>query len=410
MLVEITFIRHGQTTGNAAGRWQGHTNSSLTATGREQAERLAKRLADRHFDLVVSSDLDRAVQTASALGRPIFTDERWREPFFGDWENLTTPEIMAMPGDGIRALMAGEDIALGGGERLSEVLVRTRQALDAVIERLEGNGKAAVVSHGLALLTFFAGVLETKVPSPLRLLSNTSIAELTINGGRVAMPRYNDDTHLTDVVPFSFGHDPDDTEMLLIRHGQTNANLEQRWQGHSNSPLTEEGERQSSLLAESIPPVDAIYASPLDRAAATAAVIAERQGLDVTLDDRLREISFGAWEGLTTQEIQEQFPEEAARFFGGEDLPRGGSGETFDQVRERMRAVLRDINTRNPGRRIAVVSHGGASRAWATEVLGLPYAHRHRLPVMRNTGYARITFGRRGPSLVSWNLAPHLGH
>ena len=263
MPIEITFIRHGQTTGNASGRWQGHTNSSLSAAGRAQAERLGQRLANKELDLVVSSDLDRAVETASALGKPIVTDERWRECFFGEWEDRTTEEIMRLPGDGMRKLMAGEDIALGGGERLSEVLARTRQALDTVIAQLNGDGKAAVVSHGLSLLTLVAGVLQTRVPSPLRLLGNTSIAELMIHDDGVAMLRYNDDTHLGDVAPMSFGHDPNDTQLLLIRHGQTDANRERRWQGQFNSPLNEEGERQAALLAASTARIDAIYASAL---------------------------------------------------------------------------------------------------------------------------------------------------
>ena len=63
---------------------------------------------------------------------------------------------------------------------------------------------------------------------------------------------------------------------------------------------------------------------------------------------------------------------------------------------------------RHRGERVAVISHGGATRAWITDVLGLPYQHRNRLSIMGNTGYARISHGRHGPSVVSWNLTPHL--
>ena len=117
MPAEITFIRHAQTTGNAAGRWQGHTNSRLSDLGQEQVKLLAERMSGSRFDLVVASDLQRTMDTAAALGRPIESDPRWREPFFGSWEDRTTGEIMAQDPDLVAALFAGEDIAApGGGE------------------------------------------------------------------------------------------------------------------------------------------------------------------------------------------------------------------------------------------------------------------------------------------------------
>ncbi len=408
MPVDITFIRHGQTEGNAAGRWQGHTNSSLTDLGREQAARMGERLADKHFDLIIASDLDRTVQTASALDRPIETDERWREPFFGTWEDLTTTEIAADGSGGLIALMAGEDVALGGGERLSDVFLRTTAALRDVIGRVNGDGSVAIVSHGMALLTLLSALLETKRPSPLRLLGNTSIAELVVDGDRMWVPRYNDNTHLGHTALPLYGHDADDTEVLLVRHGETLSNTEGRWQGHQDGQLNEVGRRQAKLLAGIFPTLDALYASPLSRAADTANAIADPQGLDVSHDVRLKEICFGAWEGLTTGEITTRFPAESIDFFNGKDMARGGTGETFIQVRKRIKDSLTDIVARHPGQTVGVVSHGGVTRAWVTEVLGLPYEHRNRLSILSNTAYARIAFGRSGPSVVSWNLYPHL--
>jgi len=405
--VEITFIRHGQTDGNVAGRWQGHTNSSLTKVGRKQAKALGARLADHHFDLVVASDLDRTVQTAAALDREFVTDKRWREPFFGSWEDLTTAEIMNQPGDGLRSLLSGEDVALGGGERLSEVLDRARDALDDLVSKVDGEGSVAVISHGMTLLTLVSGLLETMRPWPLRLLGNTSTAKLVIDGPQVWMPRYNDDTHLGDAGPHQYRQEPDDTEVLLVRHGQTTSNVEGRWQGHQDGELNEVGRRQIALLARRFPKVNAMYSSPLARAADTAGAIASRQRLEIGLDDRLKEIAFGAWEGLTRAEIIERFPE-SAEYFRGVDVARGGTGETFAQVRRRFGASLAEIAGRHRGERVAVVSHGGASRAWITEVLGMPYSHRYRLGILGNTGYARVAFSRSGPSIVSWNLTPHL--
>ncbi len=408
MPLEITFIRHGQTTGNLAGRWQGHTNSSLTELGEQQAGALAARLADTKFDAIVASDLDRTVQTATALGRPVETDARWREPFFGSWEDRTTAEIVAADADALTALFSGEDVAMGGGETLAGVYARTSAALDDLIERFDGSGSIAVVSHGMALLTLLSGVLGTRRPSTLRLMGNTALATVIVDDGRLTMPRYNDDTHLDQTDGPLFGQTPADADIYLVRHGQTVSNVEGRWQGQQDGQLNDTGRRQAKLLGEFFPSVDVVYSSPLSRAADTAREIADAQGHEVRFDDRLQEIYFGEWEGLTTAEIMTRFPEQAGAFFNGQDLPRGGSGETWPQVRSRIRASLDEIAANHAGDRVAVVAHGGVTRAWVTEVLGLEYGDRHRLGLLGNTGWARTAFGSRGPSIVSWNLAPHL--
>ena len=408
MPVEITFIRHAQTEGNAAGKWQGHTNGALSALGREQAGRLGDRLAGKQFDVVIASDLDRTVDTAATLGRPVDTDERWREPFFGTWEDRTTEEIAGDGTGGLKALLAGEDVALGGGERLSEVFVRANEALSDALARVDGDGSIAIVTHGMVLLTLFSGLLETKRPTPLRLLGNASIANVTTNGDQLFMTRYNDDTHLGQTFLPHFGHDPSDTELLLVRHGQTASNTELRWQGHQDGQLNDTGRQQARQLGEAFPDVAALYSSPLSRAAETAGAIAAVQGLDVVYDDRLKEIHFGEWEGLTSDEILTRFPDQSADFFAGKDMARGGTGETFVQVRARVRDSLREIASRHPGETVGVISHGGVTRARVTEVLGLAYEGRNRLSILGYTGYSRVAIGRRGPSIVNWNLTPHL--
>lgn len=407
MATEITFIRHGQTTGNAAGRWQGHTNSDLTDLGREQAVRLGAKLEAVPFDLVISSDLDRTVQTAQALGRPIETDARWREPFFGEFEDLTTDEIVALDPDGADAVFAGEDIAIGGGERLSEVMERTIAAMRDVVDRV-GDGRVAVVSHGMSLLTLFSGLLDTKRPSPLRLLGNTSIATAVVDDDGFSVLRYNDDTHLGHTALPHFGSSPEDTEVLLIRHGRTESNDAGRWQGHTDGQLNAVGRRQAALLSAALPSIDVLYTSPLSRAADTARAIANGRMLKIQVEDDLKEIGFGAWEGMTRAEIATAFPTEYAAFNDGGDLARGGHGETFAGVRLRMVDALGGIVDRHPGSSVGVVSHGGATRAYVTEVLGIDYPNRNRLGLLGNTGYARMAFTGRGPTLVSWNLAPHL--
>ena len=99
------------------------------------------------------------------------------------------------------------------------------------------------------------------------------------------------------------------TTLLLARHGETDWNREGRWQGGSDTSLNERGREQARELAQQLDSVDAIYSSDLARAAETAAIIAGTLGVEVRVDPRLRERSFGDWEGLNAEEIEQRFAE-----------------------------------------------------------------------------------------------------
>ena len=149
--------------------------------------------------------------------------------------------------------------------------------------------------------------------------------------------------------------------MLLARHGETDWNRELRIQGSSDIDLNELGREQAEALADELADVevDAIYASDLSRARATAEAVAARKQLPVRLDARLRERSFGTWEGLTREDIEE-------RFAPG-DRP---DGETDEEVRARVLSAIQDISAAHPGEQVLVVSHGGALNALWHHALG----------------------------------------
>ena len=108
------------------------------------------------------------------------------------------------------------------------------------------------------------------------------------------------------------------TTLLLARHGETDWNRDHRWQGHSDPPLNETGRRQAAALAAQLTDLDAIYSSDTERAHETAGIVAERLDLPVTTDERLREVSFGDWEGLTRAEIDARFADGFTRWASGE--------------------------------------------------------------------------------------------
>jgi broad specificity phosphatase PhoE len=142
------------------------------------------------------------------------------------------------------------------------------------------------------------------------------------------------------------------TEILLVRHGETEWNRLHRWQGHADTPLNDTGRAQARQLARTLAGqrVDAVYSSDLSRASETAAVVAAELGLPVHVDPDLREIDVGGREGLTREEVEERFPDGA------------WDGETREQHAERVLRALHRIAERHPDGRVVVVGHGGTLR------------------------------------------------
>ncbi|WP_067823787.1 bifunctional RNase H/acid phosphatase [Nocardia inohanensis] len=149
------------------------------------------------------------------------------------------------------------------------------------------------------------------------------------------------------------------TRLLLLRHGQTELSVQRRYSGRGNPALTALGREQAARAAESLAAkgdIAAIVCSPLGRAKETAEAAGRALGVPVRVLEGLIETDFGAWEGLTFAEAQQQDPELHSRWLGDPSLPAPG-GESFDQVRERIEGVRRDLVALYPGANVLVVSH-----------------------------------------------------
>lgn len=151
------------------------------------------------------------------------------------------------------------------------------------------------------------------------------------------------------------------TTILLARHGETDWNLEGRFQGHADPPLNETGRAQARELAERLRgiEVDVVYSSDLRRALETAEIVAARKELRVTVDPGLREIDVGSWSGLTRAQIEE-------RFRPGEHH----DGETREEHLARILEAVERIARAHPGERVLIVSHGGSLRALRRHAIG----------------------------------------
>ncbi len=152
------------------------------------------------------------------------------------------------------------------------------------------------------------------------------------------------------------------TTIYLIRHCETESNIASVFQGHSDSPPTENGLRQLDALARRFRdiPLDGIYSSPLGRAVATARSLTKYHDLPVVTDKRLMEINGGDFEGIKWETLDQRFPEHMRRWREEPWNFKAPNGEPTREVYERMRDALTDIAKNNEGKTVAVVSHGDA--------------------------------------------------
>src|SRR5918998_1338855 len=152
------------------------------------------------------------------------------------------------------------------------------------------------------------------------------------------------------------------TRVLLVRHGQSEWNAVGRWQGQADPPLSDTGRAQARSAARALGALDAIFASDLQRATETAAIIAGELGVGpVVLDPDLRERDAGEWSGLTRAEIEERYPGylNATPSFaaGAERRPPGW--EPDESVLERALRALAAIGDAVDGGDVLAVTHGG---------------------------------------------------
>ncbi|MBU7599028.1 histidine phosphatase family protein [Streptomyces sp. P38-E01] len=192
--------------------------------------------------------------------------------------------------------------------------------------------------------------------------------------------------------------------IVLWRHGQTAWNLERRFQGTTDIPLTTEGlnqARRSARLLAGLKP-DAIISSDLIRTRATAAELVELVGLEVTHHEALRETYAGVWQGLTHQEILDQHGEQYAAWRRGEPVRRGG-GELETEVADRAAPVVQAAADKLPDDGIlVVVSHGGTIRTTIGKLIGLDPGAWEALGGLSNCCWSVL-----GDSVRGWRLLEH---
>jgi ribonuclease H / adenosylcobalamin/alpha-ribazole phosphatase len=173
----------------------------------------------------------------------------------------------------------------------------------------------------------------------------------------------------------------DPTTTILLRHGDTRLSPEHRFSGLRDLPLSASGLRQARAAAGRLAagaPIDAVVSSPLQRAAATAAIAADELGLTAVTDGDLRETDFGDWEGLTLDEIQQRWPAAATSWRQDpEQAPPGG--ESFADTADRVNRACDRLLDDHGGKTVLIVSHITPIKVLLCRALSVPLGTLYRL-------------------------------
>ena len=198
------------------------------------------------------------------------------------------------------------------------------------------------------------------------------------------------------------------TQMIIVRHGQTEWNLKLVRQGHLDSPLTDKGIAQAKALAQRLAQekFSALYSSDLGRALQTAQLIAKATGHSIITDKRLRERHLGIFQGLSGDEIRERFPEEyrCHRTMGPTYIIPGG--ESVEQQVARNIAYLNKIAEKHIGEAVVVVTHGGVLSGLFRHTFSIPFEAPRRFE-FTNAGLNVFVYEKRNWFLQTWGDVSH---
>ncbi|MBZ6174877.1 bifunctional RNase H/acid phosphatase [Streptomyces olivaceus] len=200
---------------------------------------------------------------------------------------------------------------------------------------------------------------------------------------------------------------------VLLRHGETPLTPQKRFSGSGGSDpsLSPVGREQAEKVAASLArrgTVEAIVASPLARTRETAGIVAARLGLEVAVDEGLRETDFGAWEGLTFGEVRERYPDDLDAWLASPDAEPTGGGESFAATGARIAATRDKLVAAHAGRTVLLVSHVTPIKTFLRLALGAPPESLFRMELSAASLSAVAYYADGGASVRLFNETSHL--
>ncbi|MBD2198796.1 MULTISPECIES: histidine phosphatase family protein [Calothrix] len=438
-MTKVIIVRHGQSSYNTERRIQGRTDASqLTQKGQNDATKLGQALSNIAFNAIYSSPLQRAKQTAeiihhqlvNARGKAavIQTSDKLLEIDLPLWERMLTSEVKEKYAedyktwhehpDELRMLL--ED-AQGTKEHFPVVSLyaQAKEFWQETLPHHQGETILIVGHNGInrALISTALGVPPSRYHSIQQ--SNCGITILNFAGGlgdAVQLESLNQTQHTGEILPsLRPGHEG--VRLLLVRHGETEWNRQTRFQGQIDVPLNDNGRNQAQKAGEFLKDVaiDFAVSSSMQRPKETAEIILQHHPqINLELQDGLREISHGLWEGKLEVEIEQEFPGELERWRTVPAEVQMPEGENLQQVWERSVAAWQAIvqaAAKSELKTGIVVAHDATNKTLLCHILGLPADNFWNF--RQGNGAVSVIDYPSGPDglpvLQAMNITTHLG-
>lgn len=193
------------------------------------------------------------------------------------------------------------------------------------------------------------------------------------------------------------------TTLDLLRHGEPVGG--RMYRGGIDHPLSERGWQQMRNATATPEPWEYIVSSPLARCRDFAEQLADRLGLACSVDERLREVGFGSWEGKTGEQLRAEDPEQLSRFYHDPVVNRPAGAEALDTFLGRVGGCIDELVGQHPGRHGLLVCHAGVMRAAVAHAMGAPLAAMYRLSV-DNAALTRLQQTAERPLTVLFHNRP----
>ncbi len=201
------------------------------------------------------------------------------------------------------------------------------------------------------------------------------------------------------------------TTLYLIRHGESEANLARIFTGSSNFCLTDLGKNQAHMAAEYLKDkgIDAVYASPLNRALNTGKAISDLIGIPIIENDRLKEINAGVWEGKKFDDLETEFAESYYTWRNDIGRAKPDGGESVAELYDRVVSAITEIAENNDGKTLAIASHATPVRTFAAYCMGIGKEDVKDLPWPANASITTVRYENGRFFDVEYNYCEHLG-
>ncbi|MBC8121801.1 MAG: histidine phosphatase family protein [Gemmatimonadaceae bacterium] len=376
-MTRVVLVRHAQSSWNVRGLIQGRSDHSvLSEQGQEQALATAQFLRDLPFDSAWSSPLMRARQTTQAIvaahpGLTIQTSPLLQEIHLPAWEGLTMAQVAErFPEQHRHWQETPEQLELDHRHPVVDLWEQASHFWQELLTHEQGKSILIVGHNGInkALLATALGLPPSHYTALLQ--SNGGVSVLNFDAsGYAQLESMNLTAHTGQVLPAYKRA----ARLLLVRHGETDWNREERFQGQIDVPLNAQGQLQAERVAEFLQqvPIERAFSSPLLRPKATALqILGYHPQVELQLVPDLQEICHGQWEGKFRAEVEALFPGMLDQWSKTPHQVQMPEGENLAQVWERSLATWRGIVEQTKAVSL-VVAHDAINKAVISGTLGL---------------------------------------